>query len=98
MIDYIKRSDARRAMLRADPNSSYLIDEIPAADVVERASGLAGEIPGVKMREVKRGKWITRRFSENIYGVECSVCHTTWDVPTNYCPYCGCDMREAEHG
>lgn len=33
--DYIKRSGARRAMLRADAKSVHLIDDIPAADVRE---------------------------------------------------------------
>lgn len=26
-------------------------------------------------------------------GVICSECNTTWDCSTNYCPYCGADMR-----
>ena len=54
------------------------------------------ELPSADVREVKRGRWITRRFSENIYGEECSVCHTTWDAPTNYCPNCGAQMEDGE--
>jgi hypothetical protein len=56
----------------------HALDDIPAADV----------------RPVVLGTWIKRRFSEDVYGVECSVCHTTWDYDTCFCPYCGADMRE----
>jgi hypothetical protein len=55
----------------------YLIESIPAADV----------------RPAVRGKWRERRFSKNAYGFECSVCHTTWDSVTSFCPFCGADMR-----
>lgn len=54
-----------------------LIDDLPAADV----------------KPMVHGKWKERRFSENVYGVECSVCHTTWDTVTDYCPFCGAEMR-----
>ena len=54
------------------------IDDIPAADV----------------RPVTRGKWKYRRFTELAFGFECSVCHTTWDTSTYFCPNCGADMRE----
>jgi hypothetical protein len=56
---------------------AHMIDELTATDV----------------RPVVRGMWIERRFSEDIYGAECSVCHTTWDYGTNFCPNCGADMR-----
>ena len=47
--------------------------------------------------EVKRGRWETRNFiifdSEKT-GCRCTECNTTWDTETNYCPYCGADMRK----
>lgn len=47
--------------------------------------------------EVKHGRWETRSFivfdSEKV-GYRCSECKTTWDTETNYCPYCGADMRK----
>lgn len=47
--------------------------------------------------EVKHGRWETRNFivfdSEKV-GHRCSECKTTWDTETNYCPYCGADMRK----
>lgn len=55
-------------------------------------------VPVSDVRPVVRGEWRERRFSETVYGAECSVCHTTWDAPTNYCPYCGADMREVDDG
>ena len=72
--------------VRADAVLSFLcevkltLDKLPAADV----------------RPVVRGKWMERRFSEDVYGAECSVCHTTWDYGTNFCPNCGADMREEQ--
>ena len=51
-------------------------------------------IPAADVVEVKRGRWIKRRFSEKVYGETCSVCHTTWDCGTNFCPNCGAKMEE----
>jgi hypothetical protein len=49
--------------------------------------------------ERPQGEWLEfitpLPVSDNHYkiGVICSKCNTTWDCPTNYCPYCGADMR-----
>lgn len=51
-----------------------------------------------EMRPVVSGKWKERRFSEDVYGAECSVCHTTWDYGTNFCPNCGADCRGGNDG
>jgi rubrerythrin len=42
------------------------------------------------------GKWEKRVFiifdsEKDCY--RCSVCNTTWDTPTRYCPYCGAKME-----
>lgn len=29
-------------------------------------------------------------------GYRCPVCVTTWDFPSNYCPYCGTSMQGVE--
>lgn len=29
-------------------------------------------------------------------GYRCPVCVTTWDFPSNYCPYCGVKMEGVE--
>ena len=44
------------------------------------------------VRPVVRGKWKCRRFSELAFGFECSVCHTTWDASTYFCPNCGAKL------
>lgn len=31
-------------------------------------------------------------------GVICSECNTTWDCSTNYCPFCGADMKGDSNG
>lgn len=90
--DYIKRTDARRAMLKACPASVHLIEAIPAADV----------------RHVVRGKWIPdydyteydydgstllpepRKFQD---GWQCSLCGAYESSKTNFCPNCGAMME-----
>lgn len=52
------------------------------------------DAPAVDAVEVKHGRWEKRRFTETLYGYQCSNCRTTWDEGTNFCPYCGADMRE----
>ena len=79
MSDYISREKVLEFVEPdARPFLAERIRNIPAADV----------------RPVVRGEWRERRFSEDVYGAECSVCHTTWDYGTNFCPNCGAEMKE----
>ena len=41
--------------------------------------------------EPKRGKWI---WDEQILGLVCSECKELGVERSNFCPYCGADMRE----
>lgn len=77
---YVER-EAAKACVKEHYDDAIVIaiDKLPAADV----------------RPVVRGKWKERRFSEDVYGAECSVCHTTWDYGTNFCPNCGARMEES---
>lgn len=93
--EYIER-EAVNALIKAECSpkvAAYLIDAvatIPAADVVERASGIIGVIPAADVRPVVRGKWKTYN---NTY--VCSACGrpvSFWQ--SNFCPNCGADMRE----
>lgn len=83
VTDYISREAAISEIMSEPTDAHYpswyaeKLKQIPAADV----------------RPVVRGKWKEHRFSEDVYGAECSVCHTTWDYGTNFCPNCGADMR-----
>ena len=47
-------------------------------------------------RKQIEGVWRKQKFiifdSEKI-GYRCSECKTTWDTPTNFCPYCGAKMK-----
>lgn len=65
-------------------------------DLSERIDRRIQRVPVADVRPVVRGKWGERRFSETVYGAECSVCHTTWDAPTNFCPNCGAKNDEEE--
>lgn len=59
------------------------IENAPSADVVERKHG--------------KWKWVVDRDDENIYHLQCSICHGSgFDEHHNYCPNCGADMRGDE--
>lgn len=92
MSDYIKRRDAYMYIHAQypqllDAGVQLVINAIPAADVVKR----------------KSGEWLTTdAFPHRVY---CSCCYKTYipndrwqiwvdgDLPRNYCPNCGADMR-----
>ncbi len=39
------------------------------------------------------GLWEKAQFPfSGISAYRCSVCHTTWETKTNYCPHCGVKM------
>lgn len=90
MSDFISREDAKLHIfeygVRHRDNSSIAA----ACEILELQMNA---IPAADVRPVARGKWIERRFLENVYGAECSVCHTTWDYGTIFCPNCGAEMR-----
>lgn len=98
MTDYIPR-EAVLEFVEPDarPFLAERIKSIPAADVVERASGIIGVIPAADVRPVVRGKWIDYQQGRWVYA-KCSECETVHDVKSNYCPSCGADMREEQDG
>ena len=49
-------------------------------------------IPTADVRENVKGRWIDYRENRWIYA-RCSECGTVHDTKTNFCPYCGADMR-----
>ena len=95
---YVLKSSALSAIHNGDidmgmvtPHEYRLLEELS-----RRIDRRIQRVPVSDVRPVVRGKWRERRFSETVYGAECSVCHTTWDYGTNYCPNCGADMREVD--
>ena len=87
MKQYIER-DAVIAHKRAY-NIDGVYDEtefaVPLDDILS--------IPAAEVKPFVHGEWKQRRFSELAFGYECTVCHTTWDTITEYCPFCGAEMR-----
>ena len=93
MSDYIKRADAINAVadyllehrgtgtLNHIQDASVIINiRCPSADVVER----------------KKGEWIVKKAPSHGYGdiYICPFCEGDVEcVPTNFCPWCGADMR-----
>jgi hypothetical protein len=77
---FIRASDARKAVLKADPKSAYCIDSIPAVDAVE----------------VVHGRWIHHYhdsgepIDDKWYCSECHMCNG--HRRTLYCPNCGAKM------
>ena len=75
----IYASEARKAILNADPKLAYCIDSVPAVDAVE----------------VVHGRWEKRKIIDWVgtkICFRCTECKTHWDVNTNYCPNCGAKM------
>lgn len=70
------------------------------AEIVKRCIEVDDSVPNVATAvdfvEVKHGEWIKRTFivfdNEIKEGYHCSVCNTTWDTNTNFCPNCGAKM------
>lgn len=88
MAEYIEREAVIEAIRNRESADKFCVNEglIIAMNALD-------DIPAADVRPVVRGEWRERRFSEDVYGAECSVCHTTWDYRTNFCPNCGADMR-----
>ena len=96
MAEYIEREAALRVLCDACgnaacpkgliPRCSYYekMQSIPAADVVERASGIIGVIPAADVRPVVRGKWSVHE----IYKHELSYGATAYE-PVYECSACG---------
>ena len=88
----IYASDARKAILKADPKLAYCIDSIPGVDAVP----------------VVHGRWITRNRQaekmsqgDKLYTViknSCSECYHESDYCWNYCPNCGAKMDGGNKG
>ena len=78
----IYASDARKAILKADPKLAYVIDNVPAVDAVE----------------VLHGRWVSRIHKNilgDYFRFHCSECDE--DKPNsihiNYCHNCGAKME-----
>ena len=90
MAEYISREAAidrlEKLFQLQRTTARHIIEAIPAADVAP----------------VRMGRWKKRSNScgaddmRFIYSVDCLLCHTTWDAPTNYCPNCGAKMEGDE--
>ena len=48
-----------------------------------------------KRDSVKTGSWIDHQMDRWIYA-KCSECGDVWEVKSNFCPNCGCRMKEGE--
>ena len=83
--ELIYKSDARRAILKADPYVIFCIDNIKPVDAVE----------------VVHGEWSTIEDDYcGLVALHCSVCNQEWwfeeDAPIkhyHYCPNCGARMN-----
>lgn len=87
MSDYIKREDVVEKLVRTfllqAPTARAIVENIPAADVLER----------------KTGKWSRENLVATVGGtysvVRCSECKAQFPFwETKFCPSCGADMRK----
>lgn len=106
MAEYIERDkvikELREAYEYDYPTASGDFDEYARQDV----PNIIRSIPTADVQPVKRGHWIDMGDHE-----QCSECNATrlkefqsyygkvtrWEK-TNYCPYCGADMRGEDNG
>lgn len=57
------------------------------------------DAPTIDVRPVVYGEWISREIEDVMRWRECSVCG--YEIPNidwKFCPNCGADMREVQHG
>ncbi len=99
MIRYIDKGTARqhltdRLMESALNNVGIKADadEVFRDIAVNRLPVWIDELQTHDVQEVRIGRWIYHQLPKC---VECSVCHTHWDVFMNYCPNCGTGMYNA---
>ena len=62
-------------------------------------------VPTADVQEIKRGRWISRKYCSNYsgydYAMKCSVCHKPLyrqfsEKMPNYCPNCGAKMVDVD--
>lgn len=66
-----------------------------------RCQRVAKDLYNAGYRKQSEGKWEKRViiiFDSEKVGYKCSVCNTTWDTATNFCPNCGAHMRKEDEG
>lgn len=80
MEDLIRKSDARRAVLRESPAIAYCIDNIKPAEA----------------KEVVQGTWVARAIDlERYEGYDmfyCGICGRNGNTWYAFCPHCGATM------
>ena len=73
----IRASEARKAILDADPKLAYCIDNIKGVDAVE----------------VIHGRWVGSTAGNGYIGLpRCSICGHISFAASNYCQDCGAKM------
>ena len=91
MDEYIKRSDAVQCArdVANDFKNDGFVEEAGGADAV---GDWLQDFPAADVRPVVRGRW--KLFCGRL-DWQCSNCNwsTRADIPRNFCPNCGADMR-----
>ena len=84
--DAISREDAIEAVrLETGKLGRELLGRGDILDIISALPPVEPERP--------RGEWITKSTGGEMFDC-CSACgYVEWDVPKNYCPNCGADMR-----
>ena len=89
MSDYIDRQDAIDAHCELCGDRGKCSDICPDVEVFKL-------LPSVQP-EREQGKWIPQGWNGTY--CKCSCCdavYVTAEIPYNFCPNCGADMRETE--
>ena len=91
MADYIERDELLADLRLARSLTPGLPYEGPMAKIVDTFFDLIATYPAADVAPVKRGRWVDGHCDQcGCYGEDDRV---GGNIPTNFCPNCGADMR-----
>ena len=88
MAEFIDRNDAAQA----------LCHRLNDAKIKGFVVSILMDVPAADVKPVVRGKWIFDDFDGDGFDYQCPCCSMYAKKPSNFCPNCGADMREADNG
>ncbi len=100
--DLISRSELKKALRQRQwhiddiEEVEKIIDNVPTVNIIQHKDWYLVNKAGAKElldRERPHGEWIFHKdFNESCrYG--CNQCGNLTNIPSNFCPNCGADMR-----
>lgn len=98
-------ADALKESMGEPPlNWNNLPEEIQEMFDWNNFTQLIDDAPTIEAEPVRHGHWVEKEWFDGDTYYDCSACGHSWvtiegtpqDNEMNYCPYCGCHMKEEE--